>query len=269
MVQRLVAGAVQGFPIAAGAWTFPVYSAAVSSPRFDVSLTVSWAPARLMSGVPIPLQAAPDPAGDQSLTVLDPATNCEYDFWGASKGADGKWSAWWANATMLNGNGIYAGGSSTRASGFANGLGLIRPEELAAGHIDHALVFGFPDTKAGGPVSPATHSDGVSSVPGAIPEGARVQLDPLLDLNSLGLNDWQKTVARALQTYGMFLSDSGGTTSLYAVNTQSVGVAYPWGDATYPLMPTSLLSHMRVLTFPPQNPSPPAFLVPTPCATLR
>jgi hypothetical protein len=222
-----------------------------------------------MSGVPIPPAAAPDPAGDHHLTVMDPATNCEYDFWGASKGADGTWSAWWANATMLTGSGIYAGGMATRAAGFANGLGLIRPEDLAAGHIDHALAFGFPDAKAGGPVWPATHSDGNSTATGAIPEGARVQLDPSLDLDSLGLNPWQKIVARALQTYGMFLADSGGTTSLYAENMQSTSVAYPWGDATYPMMPTSLLSQMRVLALPQQNPSPPAFLVPTPCATLR
>jgi len=269
MIDRLVAGAVQGFPIASGAWTFPVYAAPPTSPRYDVRLTVSWAPARVMSGVPIPSTAAPDPAGDHHLTIMDPATNCEYDFWGASKASDGTWSAWWANATMLSGNGIYDGGWSARAAGFANGLGLIRPEELAAGHIDHALVFGFPDAKAGGPVWPATHSDGNSTAPGAIPEGARVQLDPSLNLDSLGLNPWQKIVARALQTHGMFLADSGGTTSLYAVNTQSEPVPYPWASETYPMLPTSLLSHMRVLNLPPQNPSPPAFLVPTPCATLR
>jgi hypothetical protein len=200
---------------------------------------------------------------------MDLATNCEYDFWGAGKAADGTWSASWANATMLSSDGIYDGGWSARAAGFANGLGLIRPEELSAGHIDHALVFGFPDAKSGGPVWPATHSDGKSTKAGAIPEGARVQLDPSLNLDSLGLSPWQRIVAQALQTYGMFLADSGGTTSLYAVNTQSVSVGYPWGIETYPMLPTSLLSHMRVLSLPPQNPTPPAFLVPTPCATLH
>jgi hypothetical protein len=269
MIDRLVAGAVNGFPIAASAWTFPVYTSTSSTPRYDVNLTVSWAAAHVMSGVPIPSAAAPDPAGDHHLTVMDPATNCEYDFWGAIKAADGTWSASWANATMLSSDGIYDGGWSARAAGFANGLGLIRPEELAAGHIDHALVFGFPDAKSGGPVWPATHSDGNSTRAGAIPEGARVQIDPSLNLDSLGLNQWQRIVAQALQTYGMFLADSGGTTSLYAVNTQSVKVAYPWGGETYPMMPTSLLSHMRVVSLPPQNPNPPAFLVPTPCATLR
>ena len=65
----------------------------------------------------------------------------------------------------------------------------------------------------------------------------------------------------------MFLADGGGTASLYAQNPQSTTVGYPWGDADYPQLPTSLLSHMRVLTLPAQAPWH-GFLVPTPCAVL-
>ena len=267
MVQSLVSGASGGFAIAAKRWSFPVYNASQSTPHTTFSLTASWAPAHTMSGVPIPAGAAPDPAGDGHLVVMDPSSGCEYDFWQAQKHSDGTWSASWGNATLMTGNGIYAGGLAARAAGFANGLGLIRPEELAAGTIPHALSFAYPYTKSGGPVAPATASDGHSTASGAIPEGARVQLDPSLNLDSLGLNAWQKTIARALQTYGMILADGGGTVSLYAQNPQSTTVAYPWGDADYPGLPTSLLSHMRVLTLPPQT-SWHGFLVPTPCAVL-
>ncbi len=267
MVQSLVSGASGGFAIAAKRWSFPVYDASQTTPHVTVSLTASWAPAHSMSGVPIPSGAAPDPAGDGHLVVMNSSSGCEYDFWQAQKHSDGSWSASWGNATLATDTGIYAGGLAARAAGFANGLGLIRPEELAAGTIPHALSFAYPYTKSGGPVAPATASDGSSNAAGATPEGARIQLDPNLNLDSLGLNAWQKTIARALQTYGMFLADGGGTASLYAQNPQSTTVGYPWGDADYPQLPTSLLSHMRVLTLPAQAPWH-GFLVPTPCAVL-
>jgi hypothetical protein len=269
MVQTLVNGAAGGFPIGAKYWTTPVYYASPSSPKFSVSLTASWAAAKTMSGVPIPPEAKPDPSDDHHLTVLDPATGCEYDMWGAQRNANGSWSTSWGNATYYTGSGVFDGGWATTASGFANAAGKIRPEDFTAGEIRHALVFGFPYTKAGGPVRPATSSDGKSTVAGAIPEGARLQLDASLDLNSLGLNDWQKIVARALQVYGMYLGDSGGTVGLGAVNAQSfAGIPYPWGDADYAYMPPSLLSHMRVLTLGPQY-QPTGKLIPTGCATLQ
>ena len=267
MVQSLVTGSSGGFMIATRRWSFPVYDATQGTPHTSVSLTASWAPAHTMSGVPIPANAAPDPAGDGHLVVISPSSGCEYDFWQASKHADGSWSASWGNATYMTATGFYAGGLAARGSGFANGLGLIRPEELAAGSINHALSFAYPYTKAGGPVAPATASDGHSTASGAIPEGARIQLDPSLNLNNLGLTDWQKTIARALQNYGMFLGDGGGTASLYAQNPQSTSMGYPWGSNDYPALPRSLLSHMRVLTLPSQR-AWHGFLVPTDCAVL-
>jgi hypothetical protein len=266
-VQTLVSGASHGFVIAANSWTFPVYAAAPSTPRVTVGLTASWRGADFLRGVPMPANALADPADDHSLTVVDPASGCEYDFWGAVRKADGSWSASWANATSISSDGIYGGGWAARASGFANGAGLIRPEELASGVIPHALAFSFPFTKSGGPVWPATSSDGHSSVPGAIPEGAHLQLDPRLDLDSLGLTTWQKTIARALQTYGMYLSDGGGTVAVYAQQSASTSGAYPWGTTAYPLLPTALLQHMRVLSVPRQT-AQKGFFVPTACGSL-
>lgn len=267
MVQALVAGAGGGFAISAKQWTPPVYYADAQTPRVAVSITMGWFPARSLIGVPMPADATPDATSDGHLMVIDRSTGCEYDFWQAQRHADGSWSASTANAIPMSGTGVYSGGWATTAAGFALGLGKIRPEEMAAGEIRHALVFGFPTTKAGGPVWPATSSDGRSSSPGAIPEGARLQLDPSLDLDSLGLTAWQKTIARALQRYGMILGDTGGTVGLSAVNASNLGTdAYPWGNVSYAYLPTSLLSHFRVLTLGPQS-NPPGALVPTSCAT--
>jgi hypothetical protein len=104
-----------------------------------------------------------------------------------------------------------------------------------------------------------------------IPEGARVQLDPALDLNSLGLTGWQKTIARALQVYGMYLVDSGSL-GLYAVNANSFSsnpYAQFWGDGNYAYLPTSLVSRLRVLKLTPQyNANALAYLAPSPCASM-
>jgi hypothetical protein len=269
MVQTLVSGAGKGFAISVKDYTTPVYYSDAGTAKKSFSLTADWAPKRTLAGVPVPANAQPDPADDHHLTIMDPASSCEYDFWQARKNADGSWSASWGNSTYYSGTGVYDGGWATTAAGFANGLGKMRPEELAAGEIRHALVFAFPYTKAGGPVAPATSSDGRSTVSGAIPEGARLQLDPGLDLNSLGLNAWQKVVARALQVYGMYLGDTGGTVGLSAINALSFpGTPYPWGDVDYAYLPVSLLQHMRVLQLPPQY-QPTGKLIPTSCATLQ
>jgi hypothetical protein len=65
----------------------------------------------------------------------------------------------------------------------------------------------------------------------------------------------------------MILGDSGGTVGLSAVNAANLGAnAYPWGNVDYSYLPTSLLSHFRVLTLPAQS-NPAGRLIPTGCAT--
>ena len=268
MVQTLVSGAARGFAISAKGWTTPLYYADASTPRTTFRLTAEWGIARTMTGVPVPANAQPDPEGDGHLTIVDRASGCEYDFWQAHRAEDGSWSASWGNATDTK-TGIYEGGFAATAAGFTNTAGKIWPDELRRGRIKHALVFAFPHTKAGGPVPPATSSDGDSTHPGAIPEGARLQLDPELDLDTLSLAPWQRTIARALQEYGMYLGDTGDTVGLSAIHADSFpGTPYPWGDVAHATMPVQLLERMRVLKLPPQY-EPEGRLVRTKCARLR
>ncbi len=269
MVQSLVTDAnAQGFIVASGRWTVPVYHADASTPRKTFNLTAGWAPARTMSGVPVPANASPDPDGDGHMLIIDRSTGCEYDFWQAKKSSSGAWSASWGNTLLTSGTGVYPKGLSARGSGFGLGAGLIMASEIASGQINHALVFSYRYTKSGGPVLPATESDGTTTSGTAIPEGARVQLDPSLDLDSLGLTPWQKTIARALQRYGMILADTGGGVSLYAQHPQSTSLTYPWGNESYPALPKSLVSKMRVLKLSAQYKATYSVAA-TPCATMK
>ncbi len=263
-----------GFFLLRKRWTTTVFYADRTTPRRRVRLTAGWAPARRMSGVPLPRRARPDPSADGAMTVLDPSTSCEYDFWQARKHR-GRWSASWANATKTTGPGVFPKGLSARGSGFALAAGVVQPRELAAGRIDHALIFSYSWPSRSGAVPPATETDGSSRRPAALPEGARLQLDPGLDLRSLHLSRYQRTIARALQEYGMYLADGGGPgITLYAVHPASfAGNPYagllPHGR--YAGLGRIPVKRFRVLEMPAPVPDDrlPKRIVPTGCAKLR
>jgi len=266
---------VGGFTVALRGWTVPVYEAGNDTPRVDVALTESWAAADWLLNVPIPPTAAPDPEDDGHMTVLDRARGCEYDFYEAQK-VGGLWSAGWANTILTAGAGVYPYAYSTRGSGFSNLAGLIWPEELGAGEIRHALMFSYPHTSALGAVAPATETDGKSTRADALPEGALVQLDPTLDLDSLALRPYERTIARALQRYGTYLGDTGGTLTVYAVHPQSYAsdrYAGLFPAVTYPDLRNIPIDRFRVLELGPVTPaavlSLAAKLDPTGCATHR
>ena len=199
-------------------WTVPVWFASPRTPRYDVSLTSAWfSRIDTLTSVPIPNAAKPDPEADGHMTVVDQKNGCVYDLYHARRSGDG-WTARWANALPISSAGVYPDGLGTRASGFSAGAGLIWPAELERGHIDHALVFAYPLTKGNAYVSPATHPDGKSTDLAALPMGARVRLDPTLDLSTLGLSRSERVIARALQEYGMVLGDTSGGFTLYAAS---------------------------------------------------
>ncbi len=200
-------------------WSVPVFFADSTTPRYDVDLTDEWVLWDFMEGVPIPDNAVPDPEDDGHMTIVDNDTRIEYDFWQANKTSSG-WTATWGNKISLDSDGIFTDSWSARGSGFALTAGLIFPDEVARGQIDHALAYSTDwfYVKSGGAVRPATTSDGMSNEPLAIPEGTRLQLDPSMDIDSLDIPASGKVIARALQEYGMFLCDNGGGHQLYAYN---------------------------------------------------
>jgi len=204
-------------------WTVPVYGATSTTPLSKVALTQTWGTGiTLFNGLPLPSGARPDPEADGHLTVVKQSNDCVYDLYRARTTSTG-WAANWANATPMSGSGIYTDGGGTRAAGFSGALGLVWPQEIERGRIDHALVFGYPFTRSGLPVPPATRSDGRTDAADALPMGARVRLDPKLDLSTLKLTKAEQVVAKALQEYGMVLGDTSGGFTLYAAHPYGLG----------------------------------------------
>jgi hypothetical protein len=63
-------------------------------------------------------------------------------------------------------------------------------------------------------VAPANRNDGDSAAADAIPEGTRFRLDPTIDVTTLGLPASGVAIARALQDYGMYVTDKSGAVVL-------------------------------------------------------
>lgn len=177
--------------------------------------------------VPIPQQAVPDQESDSHMALVDYEQGIAWDMWAAEKKPDG---TWWSCTGMkydLYGSGVFHpedfaihSGESihlygpSRASGVPIIAGLIMYEEMMEGRIEHKLAcacervglleFQYP---------PAVWTDG--SCPNGIPEGALLQLDPGLDLETFGLSREEKIVAKALQEYGAVMTDYAGGVTLY------------------------------------------------------
>lgn len=270
MVSSLIEQSHQSFLISVKEWTVPVYFSDNSTPRVTVEFTADWAPKNQMLDVPVPPFAEPDPEEDGHMVIVDEFSGCIYDFW-QMRYKNGYWLAGWGNTLQLNSDGFFPKGFSARGSGIELLQGLIWPQELEAGEINHALIFSYDYTKSGGPVAPATESDGTSNASWAIPEGALIQLDPSLDLNALGLNSYEKIIAKALQKYGMYCADDGGGISLYAINpisSKSNPYQNIWGDQTYIYLDKIPVDKFRVLTLPPQTNNEPE-IVNNSCAKFK
>lgn len=108
------------------------------------------------------------------------------------------------------------------ATGLPLAAGLITREDIGRESIDHALAIGLANrsgssiVRAGSFAAPAQRSDGRSVSPDSIPEGARLRLDPGLDLASLSLSPFARLIAEAAQRYGMIVQDGSQSTVLYA-----------------------------------------------------
>jgi hypothetical protein len=101
-----------------------------------------------------------------------------------------------------------AGWTSADAAGLPILPGLVRYDEVAAGHIDHAVRFTVHDSQKGY-ILPATH-DASSSTNAALPPmGLRLRLKASFSL--AGYHGESLVILQALKTYGMIVADNGSS----------------------------------------------------------
>jgi hypothetical protein len=230
-----LAGA-QGSP-----WGQPVYWAGPGDHRYHVTGVLGGGPPELRS-LRIPRGARPAGNSDASMSVFDVdsgyvtlLTDARYD---ASRD---HWSASGATVTYLTSNGldVRTGRSdnphnrgSHRGNNGADSV--LRYDEVQAGAVDHVLKVSSGPELSKRWVFPMTGSDGdrPADDPVAPPEGLRLRIKPSVDLSRFGLHSDVLVIARALQTYGMYLGDSGGSTALKLEDTVSEGRGQLWDVTT-------------------------------------
>ncbi len=154
-------------------------------------------------------ELAPASGGDSHYSVADSSRGKVYSLWQADFSGTTKAAAW-GGVAALGGDGRETRGSST-GSNISRYAGVVRVSEIAARHIPHALFFSTDIARQLQFRYPAVKTDGWSNASVTIPEGARVQLDPSIDLSGIsGITPGELAVGKALQTHGAYCGDNGG-----------------------------------------------------------
>jgi len=209
---------------------------------------------RAFASVPVPANAKPARGTDAHLTVWQPATDTMWEFWQAVKRRDGWHASWGGAMRAVSASPGYYGprawpNATTNWGATASSLpligGVMLLSEVRAGRIDHALALNIPFPRKDVFAWPAQRTDGTGP-PDALPEGARLRLDPELDLDQFGLSPLTRMIAEAAQRYGMVVRDqTHHATSLFIEDWSAHGGPNPelGADGIYGgLTPSEMLS---------------------------
>jgi hypothetical protein len=206
--------------IGTGSGSTPVYRVPATQARVRVRLSSGSvrgrrALQRAFAAVPLPPSARPAPGADRHLTVWQPSSDRLWELFGARHDKDG-WHARWGGAIrrVSRSPGYYTAaawpGATRNWGATASSLpvigGTMLLDDLKAGRIDHALAINLPAPRTGVFAWPAQRTDGTGPST-ALPEGARLRLDPSLDVGSLHLPKLTRMIARAAQRYGLVVRD--------------------------------------------------------------
>jgi len=158
---------------------------------------------------PYPIPDAPlvEGGSDRHLLAVDRDTCRLYELYAVRQTAGGAWRAGSGAQWDLRSNALRpAGWTSADAAGLPILPGLVRYDEVASGAILHALRFTAPVTRQAY-IYPARHLASSQTSTSLPPMGLRLRLKADADLS--GLSPAARTIAVALQRYGMILADNG------------------------------------------------------------
>jgi len=214
-------------------YSTPVYTVGAHQPTVGVILDRDLPDLQqAISAVPIPPGARPAAGSDRHMVIWQPDTDRMWEFWRMRR-EGGHWHAGAAGAMrhVSSSPGRFGRDSWPGAQPWwgatATGLpllgGLMTIRELKRGRIDHALAMAIPDSRRGVWARPATHGDGNTARRNALPEGARLRLDPALNLDRLNLPPVTQMIATAAQRYGIVVRDRAGVVAFYAQDPTPTG----------------------------------------------
>jgi len=156
-----------------------------------------------------PVEGGQGSDGDRHVLVVDRSSCTLYELYRGFFGRRGRphWNAdsgarWDLRSTALRPDSW----TSADAAGLPIFPGLVRYDEAASGHIDHAIRVTFESTRDAW-VHPASHCAGDTASPNAPAMGTRLRLKPGYGLG--GFSGPARTIAEALKRYGVIVADNG------------------------------------------------------------
>jgi hypothetical protein len=212
-----------------------------SNPWVRRQLSRQWA------AVPIPAGARAAAGVDGHMVVHQPARDTMWEFFRARRNRRGRWSAvFGGRIERLSANpghfeapprgiGRLFGATGTSIPLLA---GLIRGDELRAGHIPHAVAFACA-CKRRAWRWPAQRTDGFARYRGrrVHPAGTLFRLPVRLDVEALAVPERTKMLARAIQRYGMVHRDYADAGIAFYAEDPITGGAYARDGLSYPGFP--------------------------------
>jgi hypothetical protein len=157
---------------------------------------------------PIPPRVRIEAGGDRHALIVDRTACRLYELYALRRTAAG-WHAGSGAIWSLRSNRLRpAGWTSADAAGLPILSGLARYDEVAAGHIDHALRFTVERTRRAY-VYPARHYASSLTDPNLPPMGLRLRLRAGFDTS--GFPRQARVVLEALKRYGMIVADNGSS----------------------------------------------------------
>jgi hypothetical protein len=217
-----------------------LYIVPENQPRVPVRLdTGSWGDtlkAILAQGVPIPPGAQPAVGSDATMAIWQPSTDTLWDFWVANVQSDGWHAQWGGRMLNVSSNPGYfldrrdASGAIVEQSNWGSAAtsipmaaGVPTIAEMRTGHIDHGLALDLPAPCKEYFSWPAQRTDGTSKDANCMPEGARLRIDPNLDLSTLSLPPFTRMLAVAAQKYGIVVRNRTGHATGFGVEDAAGG----------------------------------------------
>jgi len=144
--------------------------------------------------------------GDRHAILVDKSSCRLYELYDLRHTRRG-WTAGSGAVWNLRSNHLRpAGWTSADAAGLPIFPGLVRYDEAAAGHVNHAIRVTVDSTQNAW-VHPASHCAGDTSNPSAPPMGLRLRLGAGYDISAI--TGPAHAIAAAMKQYGLIVADNG------------------------------------------------------------
>jgi hypothetical protein len=228
------------FGVATDTFSAPIYVVDAGTPRTSWAFDNCGNMGSLPSEFASVLQSVPTPAGmvasmgtNAEVAIYDPAADEDWEFWVALRDG-GQWSACWGGsiASVSTNPGFFTYPLGATGGGLPLLAYLIRITELQQGVIAHAIGLQVVTMQSGVYSWPANRTDGASSNTDSLMMGQRLRLDPTFDIGKLPPGA-ERTIAKAMQDYGMIVSDVSGAVGIQAEDDRPYMAAHDTMTSPY------------------------------------